>query len=395
MLAMRRLAVRFAAVGLAALGAWGSLLIVYTSGARAGALEMTSCSGFGDNGYGTDVDGMVWQGVDSAHFSTSDHCAQGGSFQILPSGVPKKGEGVQWHTVTPPSIEIVHAVTPVNEVLMDPTSGDGWGASFFWNGGMQTIWPVNNCCGGMYYAAGINRWLGPSRWFGWQVTCSISSCGQPLQILDVRGIDLVAEDSTPPSVLALDSNNIWYQGGRWIRGSGWPASFQASADAGICSMRANINGVAIQGPYDPTRNTHSWTQCPTPQTMGLTIDTTRYPNGALPLTLSASDAASPANVSSPSETLRVDNAPVGLSLSGPANAPSTAGTQHVSATASAGPSGVAIACSLDDAPYLWHSGASEQVPVSGLGTTISSATRRTGRSIRRACLAGRPRRVSR
>ena len=255
-----------------------------------------------------------------------------------------------------------------NEVLIDPTSGDGFQASFFWSGGAQTISPVNNCCGGMYYGSGINRWLGPSRWFGWQVTCSISTCGQPLQILDVRGIDLVAVDNTPPTLLALGSNNIWYQSGRWIRGSGWPASFQASADDGICAMQAAVDGQAIAGPSTSSRNTHSWTQCPTPQTMGLTIDTTQYPNGSLPLTLSASDAANPANVSSSSETLDVDNEPVSLNLSGPTDAPSTAGTQYITATASAGPSGAAIACSLDGSPYQWHLGASAQIPVSGLGT---------------------------
>lgn len=88
-----------------------------------------------------------------------------------------------------------------------------------------------------------------------------------------------------------------------------------------------------------------------------TIDTTQYANGPLSLTLSASDAASPANVSSPSTTLKVDNAPVTVSLTGPADAPSTAGTQYVTATA--GPSGVsAIYCSLDGGAMTEHPGAS-------------------------------------
>jgi hypothetical protein len=69
----------------------------------------------------------------------------------------------------------------VNEVLIDPNiSGDGYAASFFWNGGTQAIVPENNCCGGMYYGSGINRSLGPSRWFGWQVTCTSGPCGEPL-----------------------------------------------------------------------------------------------------------------------------------------------------------------------------------------------------------------------
>jgi hypothetical protein len=289
--------------------------LVGASHARAGTLTLTGCSGFGDPASGSDVSGTVWSGVDSPDLSTSNHCPEGGSFQILPSGSPKTGETVQWNTTTPPAIQIVHAITPVNEVLIDPNiSGDGYRAEFFWNGGSQAIVPENNCCGGMDYGSGINTWLGPSRWFGWQVTCTSGPCGEPLQILDVRGVQLAAVDTTPPGVLALGSNNLWYQGGRWVRGS-WPGSWAASADDGICGMRAIVDGNSISGPSDPTPNQHSWTQCPTPVTMS--VDTTQYSNGSLSYTLSAADAASPANVSSPSETIYVDNEPVGLSLSGP------------------------------------------------------------------------------
>jgi hypothetical protein len=367
--ARRQLATRIAAAALLAFAVvTAPALTIAAPEARAGTLWMTSCSGFGDGANDVAAAGMVWEGISGGDFSTSNRCPQGGSFQILPSNPPKTGENVQWHTVTPPSIEIVHAVTPVNEVLIDPNlSGDGFKASFFWNGGSQTIWPVNNCCGGMYYGAGINTWLGPSRYFGWQVTCQASPCGAPYQILDVRGVELVAVDNAPPSLVALGSNNLWYQGGRWVRGAGWPASFQASADDGICGMQAIIDGQSIQGPSDPFPNQHSWTQCPDPQTMGLTIDTSQYPDGPMSLLLSARDAASPANVSWPSETLHVDNTPVGLTLSGPTDAPSTAGTQYITASASAGPSGVSIACSLDGSPYQWYSSATVQIPVSGLG----------------------------
>ncbi len=339
-----------------------------THEARAGTLTLTSCSGFGDGGADGDVLGTVWQGVDTAHLSASNHCPEGGSFQLLPSGYPNKGETGQWLTVTPPAIEITHAVTPVNEVLIDPNiSADGYTASFFWGGGTQQITPINNCCGGMYYGSGINRSLGPSRYFGWKVTCVPGSCGAPFQILDVRGIQLDAVDTTPPSVLALGSNNLWYQAGRWVRGS-WPASWAASADDGICGMQAIIDGQSIAGPSDPSPNQHSWTQCPTPVTMNMNVDTAQYANGAMPLMLSAADAASPANVSSPSETLDVDNEPVSLALSGPTDAPSTSGTQYVDAYASAGPSGVAgISCSVDGAPYQWHAGSASQIPVQGVG----------------------------
>ena len=366
---MRQLAARVVAVALLAFVAAGvPELTVAAPQAQAGTLWMTACSGFGDGANGTDVDGMVWQGVGNNSFSAGNRCGQGGSFQILPSHPAKTGESAQWHTVTPPSIQIVHAVTPVSDVLIDPNRGDGFKASFFWSGGSQSIFPVNNCCGGMDYGAGINRWLGPSRYFGWQATCTAGPCGAPFQILDVRGVELVAVDNTPPRLLALGSGNLWYEGGHYVRGAGWPASFQAGADDGICGMQAILDGQAIQGPNDPSLNQHSWTQCPSPVTMPLTIDTTKYPDGPMSLTLSARDAASPANISSPTQTLAVDNQPVGLSLSGPTDAPSSAGTQYVTATATAGPSQIAgIACSQDGSPYQWHPGASAQIPVTGLG----------------------------
>jgi len=249
-MARRQVARLIVIATLAGAGTLTCQLAVSAPSAWAGTIEMTSCSGYGDGGSDTDLAGMVWNGTSSGSYSTSNECAQGRSFQITPSGTRlTRGSSAQWETTSPPTIAIVHALTPANQVLIDATSGDGFGASFFWDGGSQPISRENNCCGGTDYGSGINRHLGPSHHFGWRVTCQDSSCGQPLQILDVRGVDLVATDSTPPGVVALGSNNVWYQSGRWIRGSGWPASFQASADAGICSMRAIIAGNSIQGPY--------------------------------------------------------------------------------------------------------------------------------------------------
>jgi hypothetical protein len=337
------------------------------SGAQAGTVEMTSCSGFGDGAADGDVSGAVWQGTSNGSFSTANRCVQGGSFQIIPSGYPHKADSARWQTTAPPSIQIVHAVTPFNDVLIDPHSGSGFRSSFFWNGGSLAISPVNNCCGGMYFGSGINRWLGPSHTFGWRVMCAIGRCGVPLQILDVRGIDLVGVDNSVPRLLALGSNNIWYQASKWIRGSGWPASFQSTDDSGVCAMSAAVAGQPIPGPTALARNTHSWTQCPPTQRMDLTIDTTRYSNGPLPLKLGAADAANPANVAAPSETLRVDNQPVSLRLTGPSDSSFTAGTQYVTAIASAGPSGVAIGCSVDGSRSQIHLGPAAEIPVSGLG----------------------------
>ncbi|MGH3261207.1 MAG: hypothetical protein ACRDNS_04340, partial [Trebonia sp.] len=96
------------------------------------------------------------------------------------------------------------------------------------------------------------------------------------------------------------------------------------------------------------------------------MDTSRYGNGALSLVLSSSDAAG-VPASTPT-TIHVDNVEPTVSLSGPTDAPSTAGTQYVTAIASAGPSGVdGISCSVDGGQSQWYAGSKAQVPVAGIG----------------------------
>ena len=256
--------------------------------ADAGVLYLNSCSHLGDSADDADVDGPVWQGSAAGDYALYNRCPQGGSFQIVGTNFARGGDNAQWSTVTPPSIEIVDAVTPLNDVLIAPgIKSDGYSASYFWNGGTQSIVPENNCCGGMYYGEGINRLVDPSRWFGFQVTCTNPPCSPPFgQLLDVNGVQLAAVDNTPPTVVAAAANNVWYQGAHWVRGI-WPASFVAADDSGICSMEEVVAGHAIAGPSDPTPDQHSWTQCPTPQTMSLSLDTTHYANGPLSISLSA------------------------------------------------------------------------------------------------------------
>jgi len=357
-----------AAVVLAAAGLLGSAV----KPAWAGTLVVKSCAAFGDPGTAADVAGPIWQPQGPSAFSLANRCPLGGSFQVSPVGNMPAGSNAQWHTVTPPSIGITGAVTPLNQVLILPNADfDGFHATYFWNGGSQTIASAGNCCGGMNYGVGINRNdLNGSRYFGFQVSCIASKgCSGLLsggQVLDVKGIELTGQDNTPPTVQALGYGNLWYETSRWVRRQ-WPASFEASDDSGVCGMRAIVDGESIQGPT-AARSQSSWTQCPTPQTMNQSIDTTSYPDGPLSLLLSAADAASPANVSSPSETLHVDNAPVTLGMAGPTDALSTAGVQFVDALASAGPSGVAdIQCSVDGAPYSSYAGAGARIPVQGVG----------------------------
>lgn len=345
-------------------------LMVSPPPANAGTLFLTSCSSFGDNGQDTDIDGLVWAGKAASMYTLYNRCRQRGAFQIATTRSPGGGQVAQWRTTAPPGIQIIHARTPADAVTVDRLlKPDGYRASFFWEGGTQRIVAVKRCCGGLSYGSGIDRSLQPSQSFGFRVRCSYSPpCANPPgHLLEVSGIELKAIDNTQPNLLPLGTGNLWYQALRWVRGT-WPASFAASANDGICGMGAIVNGGTIRGPTDLSPNHHSWTQCPTPETMDLNIDTTQYANGVLPLTLAARDAASPANASVRSETLHVDNQPVTLALSGPHDASSSAGIQHISAIATAGPSGVAgIDCSLDGARFRTYLGTSGRIAVHGIG----------------------------
>ncbi len=193
---------RAAAIALGAVVCWLAGLTAHVEAARAGTVTMTSCSAYYDNGLDTDVNGPVWAGSSNpvGAFDLTNNCPQGGrSFKIAPAGTTYPGQTAQWSTITPPSMEIVGANSYPNGVYVDPLSGDYFNTSFFWNGGTQTIYPTG---GG--YGTAINRFLGPSRYFGWQVTCRApggQTCGDPNSILAVRGIQLVAIDTTAPGIL--------------------------------------------------------------------------------------------------------------------------------------------------------------------------------------------------
>ena len=337
---------------------------------------MTSCSDYGDSAFDTAVNGPVWQASVVGQYYATNACDQvGRGFEISPSNPPSFGTQVKWSTVTPPSMQIVGASTPANAVLIDPDSGNGFNASYFWNGGTQTIYPTTNCCGGMYYGTGINRFFAGSRYFGWSVTCQAHPCGGPFAILSVHGVQLVAVDNSAPSITAVGTDSAWSTASSWIRGAGWQASIAASDDSGVCNMGVTVGSTVIQGPVDWLPNTHSWTQCPTPQTQSVSLDTSQYPDGSVPLSAWASDAASPANKWTPSMTLHIDNQPVYLAMAGPTDALSTAGTQYVDATATAGPSGLSgFACSVDGAAAAWYPGSLAHVAVAGLGLHHVSCT---------------------
>jgi hypothetical protein len=129
-------------------------------------------------------------------------------------------------------------------------------------------------------------------------------------------------------------------------------------------MSAALNGQTIASSSSGVDST-VWHQCSAPG-VDQPVNTGQYGQGAVPLTLSATDAAG--EPASDTRTLDVDNQAPTISLSGPTDAASTDGTQFVTASAAAGPSGVAgISCSLDGAPPSWIATSSARIPVKGVG----------------------------
>jgi len=231
-------------------------------------------------------------------------------------------------------------------------------------------------------------------YFGFELACNaVTQCATAGAWFDVFDLQLEANEYQTPNIYAGPGSgaaHLWYQGGKWIRGV-FPLDLRGTDPSGVCRMLVSWNGQVVQDSGERPTNGGFWDQCDpnhvpnSPQDFfgGATVDTrTTVPASArgVQLALQAHNASyTPASGapdwSSDVEYLNVDNQPVGLSLTGPAQASVAGGTQHVTATATAGPSGVgSIVCSVDRASWtgerLTAAGggtATAEVPVSGLG----------------------------
>jgi hypothetical protein len=283
-------------------------------------------------------------------------------------------EYAKWSTITPsPTIRIV-GVTSTG-VADCNLHHDGFNASYFWgdNGVNYGVPQITIDCHGATnqngYAGSLNQHIQSSRYLGWQASCTQSSCtptGAGIIVFSVLKITLEAQETSGPALSADAANNLYYQSG-WVRGT-FPADVSASDPSGVCAMQTTVNGRAISAYSDPSRDTTQWTQCHGGQING-SVDTSTYPNGAGTLTLgyAASNAADA--ISSAFKAISVDNVAPSVSLSAPADSASTSGTDYVTAIGSAGPSGVRdIDCAVDGGTVQSYSGASAQIPVSGIGS---------------------------
>jgi hypothetical protein len=344
-----------------------------------------------------------------AGISTANSCVTLGGLEIDARGGAANADTGQWATQTPsPSVRIIGVMA---YGLADCNlAGHGFNASYFWgdngvNYGAPQITPLP-CVGfpANNQAGDLNQKIQSSRYFGWHAACTLKSgcqhTGPGGTVFLMQGIVLEAQETSGPSTRPISLDNLWYETG-WVRGA-WPMTMSASDPSGVCSMQTTVAGQVIASWSDPAPDTSNWTQCSGSQLPGQ-VDTTSLPDGPVALGFSATNAAGA--TSTPATTVHVDNRPVTVSVTSPGDALSTAGPQTVTATATAGPSGVdGIWCQTDGGAETWHPGASAQLSVQGIGAHSAScyaennaidengvparsATQTTGLSIRQPTLS--------
>lgn len=184
-----------------------------------------------------------------------------------------------------------------------------------------------------------------------------------------RGNRPQCERDVRPEGVAPD--DLWQASG-WLR-CNWILRYEADSPSGVCGLSASLNGQPIEGSLSG-QNVAVWHQCAAPA-VSRAIDLDRYGHGPLALTLEAADAGG--NSGSVTKTVNVDPTSPTLTLSGPTDAPSTAGTQFVTASAGGSPSGTeGISCSVEGAPSHWYPGSTARFPLAASVPTPSTVRRR-------------------
>jgi hypothetical protein len=331
-------------------GVLAMALCLFLASAARGDEFVVTCGNYSNHVFGAST---------SSSISTQDTCP-GGALSLFGNGFNiTRGQAAVWQAIAPTGLTIIGAVVPNGDLESSQVnygSSGAYGGDFYWAGGSSNIYP------GEYSAS-----LGPfnSSYFGFLLVCGKSSCpGSPQGEIRVYQITLIVHETSGP---ALTSTGLWQTSG-WIRGS-WPMFVWGNSPSGLCSLSASLNGLLI-GQTSSPQDVSQWHECASPP-VSQPVDTNRFGQGQLPLTVTASDSAGlPASMS---KAVYVDNAQPTVALSGPSDAPSTAGTQYVTATAAAGPSGVhGIHCSLDGGPDQWTAGSTTRVPVNGIGDHVVS-----------------------
>ncbi len=368
---MRRMGISTGAVVL--------LLLAYSAGAAsAGTLPVRICgpSGLAPGNIYTGDPGEGLSSTSGPGVSATPSCPSTGTspgLQLYAGGGAPRNATAAFKVTAPQGI-VINGIHVVGAYSSGVDDGRGWSGWFYWNGGpgpagnagTNSLTDTNNafynygCCS----QGGLN-----SQSVGWFMVCRFTSCSSPGGV-NVGELDLTAEEDHGPLMIPTGHPSLWIQPG-WMRGR-WDASIVASDPSGVCGAFVTLGSLPAATVAHPTLPVRSrWQQCPE-QGVSTVVDTS-ISQGSLGLgvgTMSLSAGADNAAAvhSGSTKTVYVDDSAPTVSLSGPTDAPSTAGTQYATATGVAGPSGVAdILCTVDGGPQLRFAGASAQVPVAGIG----------------------------
>jgi hypothetical protein len=315
----------------------------------------------------------------------SDNCTAGGRMDVTNTGAVAPGGFGHWETTTPAGMQLLSFSVPANAALINPATsnddgGSGLSARYVWDSGNQLVSDSGtNCCGGLHYASAAGGAVN-GRHFSVEAYCTFSgqSCGLPTaaggsaDIVDVKDLTLTAEDDVAPALStapALASGTDLWQAGPWVRGP-FNLWFTASnsTGSGVCAIAAYLDGTTLSGGSSQAPNSTMWQQCIGSRPYETGLDTGQYANDEHTLEFDSIDAASPSNHGASSHQVGFDNTPPTIALAGPGDVASAGSTQNVTATATAGPSGVhGITCSVDGAAARFYASATAQIPVSGLG----------------------------
>ncbi len=279
------------------------------------------------------------------------------------SNVPAGGRAY-WEIDAPAGIVIVQVHTEGSGMLSYGVNQNmGWGGGFYWRGGGTEAYPSQ-----IAYTSPVIL----SPYFGWQIICGWSKCDgtQKPGEISMLGLEIEAAELSGPTVYTANGSLGTSSG--WVRGT-WPIAFSADGPTGACQLSATLAGLSVSQPVNEPQSQVTWHQCPA-GSFNQSFNTASVRSGAsVPLVMWARDAgydyaAGHYMSGTAVKYVNIDNYPVGIALSGPTDAPSTAGTQYITATGTAGPSGVSgVGCSLDGTPYRWYPRPRARIPVAGIG----------------------------
>jgi len=272
------------------------------------------------------------------------------------------GARVGYLLTAPPGITINNVSVTV-EQLQNVANGRGWIGLTYWNGGTGQVRPD-----GTAVDAAASGPLDTAYW-GIELRCVQAECMWPGEV-ELSSLTVYASEAQGPSITPIaDPASLWnHAAGGWVwnaPGDPWPLPVSGNDSSGACSLSVQAGTSApIADPSLPPPNNSSWQECPQQVSWTAAVDTREYVSGAgqLPVTLQATNAAGLPNAPM-SETLNVDNAPVGVSLTTPDDPNPTVWVNHavtVDAAASTGPSGLGrMSCSVGGAT-------AEAYPATGL-----------------------------